>query len=191
MTICAIKAKHWVLRHYFWIALGLLVLALAVAFRLQPKTVEQWVGIIGVPAFVLVTLQKQKTEELQLFKGLFTEFNRRYDGMNEKLNAIPDKPEEMEIDDKERKILFDYFNLCGEEYLFFSQGYIYPEVWLAWHKGMKIFRKNSRIKREWDKELETGSYYGLNFNDEKAAEQDHQSPTRNTLMTGMKVLAVK
>ncbi len=139
MTIFAIEAKHWVLRHYLWVALGLLVLALAVTFGLQLKTVQQWVGIIGVPAIVLVTLQKQKTEELVLFKSLFTEFNRRYDRMNEKLYAIRDEPEEKEIDDAGRKTLFDYFNLCGEEYLFFSQGYIYPEVWRAWRNGMLIF----------------------------------------------------
>ena len=164
MTICAIKAKHWVLRHYLWVALGLLVLALAVAFCLQLKTVEQWVGIIAVPAIVVVTLQKQKTEELQLFKGLFTEFNSRYDQLNEKLNelnAIRDEGPEKELEKKERDILFNYFNLCGEEYLFFSQGYIYPEVWRAWHNGMLIFYQNPRIKKLWDEELKTGSYYGL------------------------------
>ncbi len=149
------------MRHYLWVALGLLVVALVVAFGHQLKTVQQWVGIIGVPAIVLVTLQKQKTEELQLFKGLFTEFNLRYDRMNAKLNAIRDKLEEKEIDDTERNTLFDYFNLCGEEYLFFSQGYIYPEVWRAWYNGMQIFYQKPRIKKLWDEELQTGSYYGL------------------------------
>jgi hypothetical protein len=189
MTICAIKAKHWVLRHYLWVALTLLVVALAAALLLHPDKVEHWLAIIAVPAVFVVTMQKQKTEELQLFKSLFTEFNSRYDELNDQLNAIRDEASEKDLEKKERDMLFDYFNLCGEEYLFFKQGYIYPEVWRAWYNGMNIFRQNERIKRLWDRELKTGSYYGLNFNDEKTAEQDVQSPTRDTMMTGTKVLA--
>jgi hypothetical protein len=59
--------------------------------------------------------------------------------------------------------LFDYFNLCGEEYLFYSQGYVYPEVWKAWFNGMEFFRPNPRIRQLWNEELKTGSYYGLQF----------------------------
>lgn len=92
MTICAIKAKHWVLRHYLWIAIALLASALVAAFWGRPEKVEEWVAIIGIPALFLVTVQKQKTEELELFKSLFTKFNRRYDRLNEKLNAIRDEP---------------------------------------------------------------------------------------------------
>jgi len=162
MTICAIKAKHWVLRHYLWIAIGALALALIADFTVASNA--EWqirLSILGVPFSLLYFVQKQKMEELELFKRLFTEFNRRYDRLNEKLNAIRDKPPEKEIEDDERSTLFDYFNLCGEEYLFFSQGYIYPEVWSAWHNGMLIFYQNSRIKKLWEEELKTGSYYGL------------------------------
>lgn len=163
MTICAIKAKHWVLRHYLWIAIALLLLALVAAFWLRPENLEEWLAIIGVPALFLVTVQRQKTEELALFKSLFTEFNSRYDQLNEKLNAIRDEPSVKELEKEQRDTLFNYFNLCGEEYLFFSQGYIYPEVWRAWQNGMLIFYQNSRIKQLWDKELKTDSYYGLLF----------------------------
>ncbi len=61
-------------------------------------------------------VQKQKLEELRLFRDLFTDFNCRYDEMNEKLENIL-TGNQIE-DSKLRKTLVDYFNLCAEEYLF-------------------------------------------------------------------------
>ena len=55
------------------------------------------------------------------------------------------------------------FILCGEEYLYFVRGFIYPEVWKSWENGMKYFRRNPRIKKLWDDDLKTGAYYGLSF----------------------------
>jgi len=170
MTVRAINAKHWVLRHYLWVALILLILALAVGVWLQPKTWQEWIAIVGVPAAFLVAVQKQKTEELELFKRLFTEFNERYDGLNEKLYAILKEPEDLPLSPDEQNLLFDYFNLCGEEYLFYEQGYIYPKVWIAWRNGMQIFLRNPRIRKRWVDELETGSYYGLTI--EEIEKQD-------------------
>ena len=177
LTICAIKAKHWVLRHYLWVTLTLLLLALAVASLLRPETWEEWAAIIGVPVAFLVASQKQKTEELRLFKELFTEFNERYDRMNKRLYDIPTEPEDLPLSPDERNVLFDYFNLCGEEYLFYEQGYIYPRVWVAWRNGMQIFFfHNPRIKKLWVEELKTGSYYGLTV--DEIVKQDGQSSTR-------------
>ncbi len=45
----------------------------------------------------------------------------------------------------------------------YKQGFIYPEVWQAWGNGMRFFRQNLRIKELWEKELKSGSYYGLCF----------------------------
>lgn len=152
------------LRHYLWVTLGLLILVLAIAFWTQPRTWQDWLGILALPFAFLVAVQKQKTEELALFKQLFTEFNQRYDDMNEDLYTIMHESDGEPLTAKERDQLFDYFNLCGEEYLFYRQGYIYPEVWQAWYNGMTIFRKNSRIKKLWDEELENDSYYGFRWN---------------------------
>jgi hypothetical protein len=153
------------LRHYFVIAGVALALALVVTFKFVSNA--EWqihLSILGIPFTFFYFVQKQKLEELELFKELFKEFNARYDGLNEKLNAIRVEPPDKQIDDDEQKTLFDYFNLCGEEYLFYRQGYIYPEVWEAWYNGMTIFRKNPRIKKLWDEELENDSYYGFRWN---------------------------
>jgi hypothetical protein len=165
MTTCAIKAKHWVLRHYLWVTIALLLTAFGAVVSLPLDTWQERLGILVVPFAFLIAVQKQKTEELVLFKQLFTEFNERFNRMNNGLYDIMDEPEEKALSSKERKLLFDYFNLCGEEYLFYKQGYIYPEVWDAWHNGMKIFRANARIRTLWATELETFSYYGFHWNE--------------------------
>jgi hypothetical protein len=39
------------------------------------------------------------------------------------------------------------FNLCAEEYFFYLQGYIHPEVWKAWENGMKYFLDTKKLKK--------------------------------------------
>jgi hypothetical protein len=93
---------------------------------------------------------------------LFTEFNSRYDKLNEALNKIVEDKSGVELSDAENNTLNDYFNLCAEEFLFFKKGYIYPEVWRAWENGMLYYlRKNQRVRTKWEREVESGSYYGL------------------------------
>ena len=159
----AITIKHWVLRQYLWLAVALLGAAFGAACLLPLDTWQERLGILAVPFVFLVAAQRQKTEELRLFKELFIGFNKRYDKMNGDLNNILSGNTETHLTQPEINLLFDYFNLCGEEYLFYRQGYIYPEVWEAWHNGMSIFHKNKRIKKLWDEDLETFSYYGFQW----------------------------
>jgi hypothetical protein len=114
-------------------------------------------GIISCAYFV----QKHKLDELQLFKELFKEFNERYDALNEELNRI--LLSEKKLDNKDKDILFNYFNLCGEEYLYYKEGYILPSVWKAWRNGMRIFFQDKKIKELWKEECKTDSYYGLTY----------------------------
>lgn len=86
--------------------------------------------------------------------------------MNERLNHIKNKSVSELLESHEIDTLNDYFNLCGEEYLFYRRGYIYPEVWKSWVAGMKIFYEDERIQKVWSKELNTESYYRLNVSKE-------------------------
>ena len=102
---------------------------------------------------------------MRLMKKLITDFNSRYDNLNEKLNDILRKGDEdpsMELDQNDRATLNDYFNLCAEEYLFKELGYIHPQAWEAWYKGMGIYFTDQRICKFWEQE-EKGSYYGFTF----------------------------
>lgn len=99
--------------------------------------------------------------EVGVFKELFERYNQGYNKLNEQLNGILNGAGDAPLSRSEIDILFDYFNLCGEEYLYFRKGMIYPEVWDAWLNGMAVFYKKERIRKLWDSELKSCSYYGL------------------------------
>lgn len=114
----------------------------------------------GLFSFVFL-VQKQQLEEAKFANDLINRFNDRYDSLNEEINRIAcEATGKLSEEDKAR--LYDYFNLCAEEYLFYARGYIYPSVWASWLKGMEHFAKNERIRACWHAELVGGSYYGLN-----------------------------
>ncbi|HTV38964.1 MAG TPA: hypothetical protein VMF08_00200 [Candidatus Sulfotelmatobacter sp.] len=124
-----------------------------------------WQQFAGIAAGVVVFafgIQKQNLAETELFKKLFEQFNERYDAMNDDLNRIYQNSE-TSLTEAEIKTLYKYFNLCGEEYMYYREGFICKQVWRAWKNGMKFFRKSPRIKKLWDDELCNDSYYGLNF----------------------------
>ena len=94
---------------------------------------------------------------------LFRQFNERYDKLNDKLNAIATQSPETMLTLEQKQVLFDYFNLCGEEWLYFKAGYIDPAVWEAWREGMRFFLRAPDIRRLWTAELDGGSYYGFSI----------------------------
>ena len=106
-------------------------------------------------------VQKLALEESRLFRELFHEFNERYDQLDTALNAIRDGDGVTPLTPCEKGTLYRYFNLCGEEFLYYRKGYIDPEAWKSWSNGMMIYCQNARIQRLWKEELQSDSYYGL------------------------------
>jgi len=155
--------------YYLWIILFLILFAAGLLFFLLARGYD-WkamISIVGGLFSAIFFMQKQELDEARLFKELFLEFNRRYDDLNEKLNnIIREKNNAKDLGPDDINTLYDYFNLCGEEYLFYEKGYIYPKVWSFWVRGMKIFYEDERIQKEWVKEFGTGSYYGLDLSKE-------------------------
>jgi hypothetical protein len=115
--------------------------------------------LLGVALTTIYFVQKQKLEEIKLFKELFTEFNARYECLNDKLADIKD--EKINDSRSRDKILEDYFNLCSEEYLFYKEGRIHNAVWGSWCRGMKEHLSNDTIKKYWERAQKENSYYGL------------------------------
>ena len=111
-------------------------------------------GVLGFCYFI----QQQRLAETHLFKELFTEFNQRYDQMNDELTSIA-TAYAATLEQKQR--IVDYLNLCAEEYLFYREGYILPHVWQAWCRGMLQYVDNESFRTVWQSELESGSFYGL------------------------------
>ena len=154
-----IRWKFWFFRHYWWV-LPLAFLLLAITIWWFKHNTALVLTLFGTVLSLIYFLQKQRLEELKLFREIFADCNKRYDELNDDLNAIVRGPQDEELTDCQLGQLMDYFNLCGEEYLYYSQGYLYPEVWNAWHNGMKFYLENSRIAGVWSKENKD-SYYGL------------------------------
>lgn len=148
---------------YPWLFLCLAIFANGVGYvLLEPsKPFELFVVIVGAVAGFVHFLYSQHHQETQLFISLFGKFNERYDGLNEKLNAIVSRGNGAPLAEQEIKTLFDYFNLCAEQYLYYESGYIDKEVWRAWARGMRFFAKNAEIRVLWEAELSSGSYYGF------------------------------
>ncbi len=120
-----------------------------------------FIPIFGALFSFFFFVQKQQLEELQVFRELFRDFNERYDAMSAELTKILGHGGQGDLSDDQVKLLTEYFNLCGEEYLYYRQGYIYPEVWTAWCNGMGVYLEDKRIQTKWGAEQATNSYYGL------------------------------
>ncbi len=139
------------------------IAGLTVVFGLVGAGRTVSLGAVGVLLSFVYFVQKQQLEEAKLIKDLVTEFNAGYDELNEELNGIVGSSNPG-LESTQKDTLYNYFNLCAEEYLFYRRGYIYPEVWEAWARGMEAcFTDDYRIRNLWECESKTGSYYGLDF----------------------------
>lgn len=149
---------------YYWVIMLVVLIISCAGVYFSSRTREDIalaITVIGSVFSFFFVIQKQASEDVRLFKELFVDFNERYDMLNEKLNRITGKKPTSPLAKSEKDTLNDYFNLCGEEYLYFKQGFILTEVWEAWCNGMYFFMENPRIKPTWADEEKTSSYYGL------------------------------
>ena len=157
------KLKRFVYANFWWAAPVLFLAGLGIARMLWPSDSASAAkvvlplagGLVGAYYF----LQKQQLEELRLFERLFADFNRRYTEMNERLQLLiaGDDP----LTAKDRALLEDYFNLCAEEYFYYTHGIIDPTVWRAWCRGILQYLQDGRIGDFWRHEESSDSYYGL------------------------------
>jgi hypothetical protein len=132
-------------------------LHLSISSHQPDLLVSAFVAIGGFTYF----FYRQHLDETKLFKELFTDFNRRYDALNDELNKILFGTDEGQLSNEEQKHLFTYFNLCAEEYFFYKAGYIDQSVWESWSRGMKDFFKHPRIQPLWEQDSMADSYYGF------------------------------
>ena len=127
---------------------------------LQPKNAfELLIAVVGIAGAFTHFLYGQHHQDTQMFVNLFAKFNERYDKLNEKLNAIVSRPVDLPLLPEHINTLYDYFNLCAEEHLFYEAGYVDEVVWQAWLRGMKYFAKDAAVLRLWKQDMATGSYY--------------------------------
>ncbi|MCM4171844.1 hypothetical protein DHD32_10150 [Arenibacter sp. TNZ] len=124
--------------------------------------------IAGVIVYILSRnyyKHTKKIEQDRMMKELFTEFNQRYDRINNKIDKISklssDRWKKLKPKKKERYkgVIIDFFNICAEEYHWHSEGRINGKIWASWCKGMNdIFNKSEVIQDIWEKECENEGY---------------------------------
>jgi len=154
--------KRFLFKYYALISITIFIGAI-LSFSSEILTWPALAAIAGGAVSFALTVQKQQLEDIKMLKELFETFNKRYDVLNEELNRIYRQPKDEILRADEIDVLFNYFNLCAEEYFYFQEGFVHPQVWQAWKNGMKFFRRNPRIKKLWDQELRADSYYGFRF----------------------------
>ena len=147
-----------------WLFLGLCIVAIpAVSLLAQDNKTEIAVSVMAAIGGLVYFLYAQHHNDVETFRDLFQKFNERFDKLNEALNDILERKESAPLRAKEKQTLYDYFNLCAEEHLFFQAGYIDEEVWKQWCQGMLVFESDTQIRELWESELKHGSYYGFNL----------------------------
>lgn len=133
--------------------------------------------IIPLIAFWLTRRYQEHTKKLandRMMKDLFTEFNQRYDLINNKLDMISKlsveewrelKPEKRT---KYEGVVIDFFNISAEEYYWHKEGRINGNIWASWSKGMNdIFNKSKVIQNIWAEECKNEGYKSYYISDKK------------------------
>ena len=152
--------RYWLFHNYWWIAILISLICITSIILLSLDNQFILIGsIIASGLGFCYFVQQQRLAEINLFKDIFTNFNNRYDKINDKLYMI--LKSHNKLTPIKMKFIYDYFNLCSEEYLFFKEGYIYRDVWKAWCRGMLIFIDKKPFDKIWEIEEQTDSYYGL------------------------------
>lgn len=109
---------------------------------------EIFISILGIFIAAVFSFNTYITTKRKIFFEVFMKFNERYDRLNENLNRLKNKKEiikpheQVENDEYkfyEKNFIYDYLNLCCEEYYWRKQGIINKDVWNNWSSGMRYF----------------------------------------------------
>ena len=162
------KFKH-IRQHYEIIVTAIAFAVVIFIYWLNDYNNNLFFGALGVIATFYFGVLKYKIENDRVFQELFTSFNERYSNDFTKLiNSLRGHPEKKLDENGEKNdenLIIEYFNLCAEEYLWYSKNRIPKSIWGAWKAGiienleieqvLEIYRKETKTERG------KKSYYGL------------------------------
>jgi hypothetical protein len=130
-------------------------------------------GAVGIGITAYYSRQNKKIADEQMLKQLFTEFNLRYDALNNYLFKIEqefptiDLLDQAENSSELKQKVIDYFSLCAEEfYWYHHKKRIDILIWKSWQSGMNYwYNEVPAIKALWEEEVKSNgkeSYYITN-----------------------------
>ncbi len=124
------------------------------------------IGLSGIVATIYYSKNSTDRENDRIMLDLFREFNARYDLLNDKLYSIiknDNSVEQKTLTLEEKNTIYDFFNLCAEEFFWYKKGRIDEKLWKSWNAGMNFWYGHKVIKDLWLEEMKskTGktSYY--------------------------------
>lgn len=124
---------------------------------------KEFLAAILVCFYTTVQLVKNSVIEWAKFEiDLVRDFNHRYDKMNAALTALNESLKsrpDTALSAEEISLFARYVNLCAEEWLQYSRGYISKEVWDSWTNGMQEYWRNDVLRAQWKSELSSFSHY--------------------------------
>lgn len=100
-------------------------------------------------------------------KELFSEYNKKYDNLNDSLSLLSVSMTIEELKSTPSKIenkmlyhvVIDYFNLCAEQFYWNSKDRISKEIWNAWNAGMMNYYDTYPVIRElWEVETKGNGF---------------------------------
>lgn len=95
----------------------------------------------------------------RMFKELFSEFNHKYNVLNDYLEKIKSL-KESQLNEKQK--IVDYFNLCAEEYLWYKRRRIPNDIWNSWKTGISYYKSCEKFQRvAQDESHYDSSYYNF------------------------------
>src|SRR2546423_10651388 len=145
----------------WWVGASAVVVLLYMVVPSPYRSASVLLSIVASFWALAFYLHRRHAENTRFAEELLTEFNQRYDELSSDLQLACWREARFELETKLQFI--KYFNLCAEEWLFWSTGYIYDPVWRAWRNGMKQYAKDNRVMAIWEEEAKTDSYYGFDF----------------------------
>ena len=135
---------------------------------------DQGTLLLSLVAIILSFRYQRHSKKLandRMLKDLFTEFNTRYDVINNDLDFISRFTEEewslIDVEGRKRYhgVIVDFFNICAEEYYWHKEGRINGDIWKSWSKGMNDIYQRSKIIRDvWRQECENEGYKSYYLN---------------------------
>ena len=151
-----------------WLFFSLVILSVVYTQISDASDEKKWqlaLTLVGASAAFVHFLYTRHHEETKMFRKLFREFNERYNELNDKMNTLALRAPSYSLTGEDITTLYDYFNLCAEEFFYYRSGYIPEEVWNSWRRGMQIFLSVPSIRDLLKAELKNGSYYHLTFDE--------------------------
>lgn len=109
-----------------------------------------------------------KLNHQKMEKDLFSEFNKRFDQLNDDLSKLEphftkENLLEIRVDYNNKKSLYnaviDYFNLCAEQHFWYQKKRISEKIWKSWHSGMMFYYETYPVLRQlWEEETRDKKY---------------------------------